>query len=76
MRPARARRSCPRPPRQTMNALRTTCIATYAPANSSARSPKASGIATAISRLASITASKSSRTTATSGSNQFVIQVV
>ncbi len=77
MRPARAR-SALRAPAATKvrNRCRPTWIATYDPANSSARSPNASGIATAISRLASISAISSSRTTGESGSSSFVTQVV
>jgi hypothetical protein len=60
----------------TMNALRITWTATYPPANSSARSPNASGIAMAMSRLAAIIAISSRRTGPESGSSQFVIRVV
>ncbi len=57
-------------------AVRPTWMATYPPANSSARSPKASGIATAITRLASITAINTSRTTGDTGSSSLVAHVV
>ena len=55
---------------------RPTWMATYDPAKSSPRSPKASGIATAISRLASMIPISSSRTAVKSGSSSFVTHVV
>ena len=58
------------------NRWRPTWIATYEPANSSARSPNASGIATAISRLASMIPISSTRTAIDSGSSSFVTHVV
>ena len=51
-------------------------MATNARANINPRSPKASGIATDISRLASITATSTRRTGSRSGSNQLVNQAV
>jgi hypothetical protein len=45
-------------------------------ANISPRSPKASGIATDMTRLASIMATRSARTGGLAGSNQLVNQVV
>ena len=60
----------------TLNMLRTSWSTTYEQANSGARSPNASGMATDISRLAAITSSSTSRTGTESGSNQLVIQVV
>ena len=74
---ANVRRSSPcGPADHTTKALRTTWRATYAPANSSARSPNASGMATAMSSPASMTTISTSRTATASGSNQFVIHVV
>ena len=58
------------------NRWRPTWIVTYAPANSSALSPNASGIAIAISRLASISPISSRRTAIDPGSSSFVTQVV
>ena len=58
------------------NRCRPTWIATYDAANSIDRPPNASGIATAMNRLASISASSSSRTTVESGSSSFVTQLV
>jgi hypothetical protein len=55
---------------------RPTWIATYEAAKSRALSPKASGIAIAIRRLASINAISSSRTGIDAGSSSFVTQVV
>ena len=60
----------------TTKAFRPICRPEYAHANSSACSPNPSGIAIAISRLASITNTTTSRTGTVSGSNQLVIQVV
>jgi hypothetical protein len=58
------------------NVCRPTWMATYDEANSSPWSPNASGIATAISRLASISAISTPRTTLESGSSSLVTQVV
>jgi hypothetical protein len=66
----------PRGVAATTNAFRPICRPEYPHANSSACSPNPSGIATAISRLASITKISTSRTGAVSGSNQLVIHVV
>jgi hypothetical protein len=60
----------------TTNAFLPTCRPEYAHAKSSAYSPNPCGIATAISRLASITNTSTSRTGTVSGSNQLVIHVV
>ena len=77
MRPARSRSSVPGPAAaKVRNVWRPSWIARYAPMNSPALSPKASGIAAAIIRLASMIAIISSRTTGDSGSSSFVTQVV
>ena len=55
---------------------RPTWIATYAPANSRARSPHAEGIAIDINRLPSITPITSPRTAGALVSSSFVAQVV
>ena len=59
-----------------MNPPRSSPIATYAAANSSPRSPNASGIAADMIRLSSISASRSTRTGDRSGSTQFVAHAV
>ena len=77
IRPARARSIVPGPAAANVrNVCRPTWITTYAPANSSARSPNASGIAIAIRNDASISPISSSRTAIASGSSSFVTQVV
>jgi hypothetical protein len=59
-----------------MNALRSTCSATYAPANTTPRLPKASGMAADMIRLMPISTSISSVTGGRSGSIQLVAQAV
>ena len=77
IRSARARSGVPGPAApNARNVWRPTWIVTYAPAKSSARSPNASGIAIAMTRLASITPISTSRTTNESGSSSFVTHVV
>ena len=74
---AGARSGEPRPATtKARKAVLPTWIATYAPAKSRARLPNASGMATAITRLANMIASTSRRTTIESGSSMFVTHVV
>ncbi len=58
------------------NACRPTWMATYEQAKRSPFDPNASGIATAISSVASMIPISSSRTMDESGSSSFVTQVV
>ena len=77
MRPARTRSLVPGPAAtKVRNRWRPTWIATYEPANSSALSPNASGMAIAIKRLASIRPIRTRRTPIDSGLSSFVTQVV
>jgi hypothetical protein len=77
MRLARSRSSVPASAEPNVRKRwRPTWIATYEPTNSPACAPHASGIATAIRRLASITAMRTARTTIDSGSSSLVTQVV
>ena len=58
------------------NACLPTWMATYEQAKSSPREPNASGMATAMSRVASMIPINSRRTTGESGSSSFVTHVV
>ena len=58
------------------NACRPTWMATYEQAKRSPLDPNASGMATAISSVASMIAISSRRTTGESGSSSFVTHVV
>ena len=60
----------------TANAVRPTCIATNATANTSPRSPNAPGKATAMIRVATMVPTSITRTGRRSGSNQLVTQAV